>query len=64
MSGFNEYPGVRSKWFVRLRDTRIVGRSTREKIAVFAPMPRPSERMATAVTIGVARSERMASRRS
>jgi hypothetical protein len=34
------------------------------KIAVFAPMPRPSESTATKVTTGVARSERMASRRS
>jgi hypothetical protein len=32
--------------------------------AVFAPMPRASETMATEVTTGVARSERTASRRS
>src|SRR5262245_5820298 len=38
--------------------------STREKMAVFAPMPKVSERTATAVTIGVARRERTARRRS
>jgi hypothetical protein len=37
---------------------------TREKIAVLAPMPSASERIATAVTIGVARSARTARRRS
>jgi len=31
-----------------------------EKIAVLAPMPRASDRTATAVTIGVDRSERRA----
>jgi len=34
------------------------------KIAVFAPIPRPRERTATKVTIGVARGERTASRKS
>ena len=35
-----------------------------EKIAVFAPIPSASERIATADTIGVARSARTAKRRS
>ena len=35
-----------------------------EKIAVLAPMPSASDRIATPVTIGVARSARKASRRS
>ena len=35
-----------------------------EKIAVFAPIPRASDRRAMAVTMGVARSARAASRRS
>ncbi len=38
--------------------------SISEKIAVFAPMPSASERMAAADTSGVARSARTASRRS
>jgi hypothetical protein len=38
--------------------------SSSEKIAVFAPMPSASDTTAAAVTTGVARSDRMASRRS
>src|SRR4051812_6012593 len=54
---------ARRSGFATGNDRRI-RLSTREKIAVFAPMPSASERMATAVTIGVARRERTARRRS
>ena len=43
---------------------RNITLSSSEKIAVFAPMPSASDRMATADTTGVARNERSASRKS
>ena len=43
---------------------RRISASTMEKIAVLAPIPSASERMAMSETKGVARSERKALRRS